>query len=278
MSDSLVKKLESYLDRAESMHLDYSGAEPYPHIVIDDFLPYELAEEIYSQFPQKGHDLWNALPTDDQKSKFVTNDVAHFPEVIRNTIYHLNAKNTLHFLEEITGIENLISDAKLSGGGLHRIERGGKLSVHVDFSHHHENKLNRRLNLLIYLNKDWKEEYGGHFEFWDAAGKDRKKLLRVAPKFNRCVIFSTSPESYHGHPEPLNCPANLARQSIALYYFTNGRDDGKEEEHNTLFKSSGEERVSLTTKAVRFASSGLFRDITPPFLYRFLKNLWNKGS
>jgi Rps23 Pro-64 3,4-dihydroxylase Tpa1-like proline 4-hydroxylase len=135
----------------------------------------------------------------------------------------------------LTGIQDLISDPFYRGGGLHNILPGGKLGVHADFNKHQKYDLDRRLNLLLYLNKDWKEEYGGHIELWD---KNMQKCVkRVLPIFNRVVIFTTTDHSFHGHPDPLNCPNPMSRKSLALYYYTHGRPEEDESQtHSTLFK------------------------------------------
>lgn len=147
--------------------------------------------------------------------------------------------------------------------------------MHVDFSHHPSNGLYRRLNLLIYLNKEWKEEYGGHFELWTP---DIKRCVRrILPIFNRCVVFATSSRSYHGHPEPLSCPPEEARKSLALYYFTRSGPDGDESIHNTTFVSRPGDRSSIADRFVRIASSGVVRDLIPPLLYRAIRRLWNRG-
>ena len=167
----------------------------------------------------------------------------------------------LKFLEELTGITNLISDPSFRGGGLHSIYRGGKLGVHVDFNKHEQYGLDRRLNLLLYLNKDWREEYGGHIELWD---REMKECVRsYLPKFNRVVIFTTTSASFHGHPEPLSCPEHMNRKSMALYYYTNGRpEEGIEECHSTVFKLRPDEKVEgkliLKVKKVFLRWSKLF--------------------
>src|SRR6185436_17882303 len=137
-------------------------------------------------------------------------------ERTRRFIWGLNSQVFLTYLETLTGIEGLIPDPHLFGGGLHQIVPGGFLKVHADFNRHEKLKLDRRLNVLIYLNRDWKEEYGGHLELWnrDMSRPER----RVLPLFNRCVVFSTTDFSYHGHPDPLRCPEGRTRKSIAMYY------------------------------------------------------------
>ena len=273
---AIEDKFEEFLNDVERHKKTYQEAKPYPHIVFDNFLPEEIADLILDEFPDANFQHWTKLPTEDQKGKLVAKDESEFPIYIRALIHELNSGTFLKFLEKLTGIPELIADAKIAGGGLHRIERGGKLSVHIDFSHHPTNGLNRRINLLLFLNKNWSEEYGGNFELWTWRNRNKKCEKRVLPIFNRCVIFSTTPTSYHGHPEPLTCPNEEARKSIALYYFSNGRPTEEDIEHNTLFKTRPNERTTLGTLFVRAASSGLFRDLMPPILYRTIRKIWNQ--
>jgi Rps23 Pro-64 3,4-dihydroxylase Tpa1-like proline 4-hydroxylase len=272
--ESLKERFQELHAGAEKMAEEYQHATPFPFILIDDFLPNAIAEAVAADIPEKGSADWKKLPTEDQKGKYVLADESKLPVIIRAVIQELNSGYFLRFLEKLTGIPDLISDTKLVGGGVHMIERGGKLSVHVDFSHHPTNGLNRRLNFLLYLNKNWKEEYGGHFELWRSDIKTREQ--KILPIFNRCVIFSTSRISYHGHPEPLNCPEGMTRNSIALYYFSKGRPKEEEGEHNTLFKSRPEDRFQLGNFVVRMASSGVVREIMPPVFYTLVRKLWNK--
>jgi hypothetical protein len=131
----------------------------------------------------------------------------------------LNSERFVRFLDELTGFEDLVPDPDMDGGGLHRSLAGGYLNVHADFTAHHKRPLwRRRVNLLLYLNRDWHEDWGGDLELWST---DMARCVeRVAPVDNRMLLFTTADDSYHGHPEPLRCPADVARQSLALYYFT----------------------------------------------------------
>jgi Rps23 Pro-64 3,4-dihydroxylase Tpa1-like proline 4-hydroxylase len=271
---SWEERLDELRHRKEELAEAFRRANPVPHVVIDDFLPPEIAEGVLAEFPERDASLWAKLPTEDQRGKLATTSEAALPTSSRFLIYQLNSGAFLHFLEEITGIPDLIADTKLVGGGLHRIEPGGKLSVHVDFSHHPSNGLYRRLNLLIYLNKNWREEYGGHFELWTPALD--KPVQRILPIFNRCVVFATSSRSFHGHPEPLTCPPGEARKSLALYYFTRNGPDGDDAVHNTTFKSRPGDRTSIGDRLVRAASSGAIRDLIPPIVYRAVRKFWNR--
>lgn len=275
--DALLRRRFDELARdATRLSEAYRSAAPVPHIVMDDFLPKGLADALVAEFPPIESPVWNALPTDDQKNKRSTREEGVIPPLARAVLMHLNSGQFLGFLERLTGIDDLIVDTKLAGGGLHRIDRGGKLSVHIDFSHHPSNGLHRRLNLLLYLNPQWDASYGGNFELWRWTETDRRTEVSVAPIFNRCVVFSTSPDSWHGHPAPLTTPEGVARRSLALYYFSNGRADHDDVEHNTIFRSRPGEDADRATRFVRWASSAGARDLLPPRLYRALRKVWNR--
>src|SRR6266850_1534995 len=271
---AVKRRFDELHAEAEVLGQQYQNARPFPFIVIDNFLPDAIVEAVAEAVPDRTSADWTKLPTDDQRGKRVLTDESRVPIPIRALIHELNSGYFLRFLEVLTGITDLISDTKLIGGGVHMIERGGKLSVHVDFSHHPTNGLNRRLNLLLYLSRNWQEEYGGNLEFWSRDIKTCEQ--KILPVFHRCAIFSTSPISYHGHPDGLNCPEGMTRNSIALYYFTRGRPTEEEGEHNTLFKSRPVDSFRIGNFVVRAASSGLVRGLVPPLLYSFARKLWNK--
>jgi len=196
----------------------YDAADPYPHIVIDGFLPADLADMALSNFPSgtRASDVvYVDRPFEHRKRQILPTDCN---ESVRRLFDFFNSAPVLAFLEGLTGIEGLISDPYFDGGGFHEISRGGLLGLHADFRINRKLRLNRRLNLLVYLNKDWQESYGGHLEIWDKTGK--RRVHRIAPLFNRCVVFNTNKDSYHGHPDPLSAPEHLTRKSMALYYYT----------------------------------------------------------
>lgn len=145
----------------------------------------------------------------------------------RSLIAELNSAEFLQFLEALTGIEGLIADPYYEGGGIHEIRRGGFLKIHTDFNYHKKLKLDRRINVLLYLNDDWDESYGGELELWN---QDMSTCIRkIQPIINRLVVFSTTDTSFHGHPVPLTCPEDRSRRSLALYYYTNGRPESEVE-------------------------------------------------
>ena len=144
-------------------------------------------------------------------------DHGKLPEHCREVIEYACRPKFMGRLEAVTGEKGLLYDHMLKGAGVHRISRGGFLQMHVDFTHHQELDLYRRLNVLLYLN-DWRDEWGGHLEL--AYGKRSPERLKVAPQRNTMVVFSTSDDSWHGHPHPLECPEGEYRDSIALYYYS----------------------------------------------------------
>lgn len=200
----------------------FVNANPFPFIIIDDFFSKEFLNEVLNQFPNLTEQKKTTNYDNKNEVKFANNQYKNFPNNIKKLFDFLNSDFFLNFLQRITNIqEKLIPDLELNGGGLHEIKKGGLLKIHSDFNKHPSLDLDRRLNVLIYLNKDWKEEYGGHLEFWDKEMTSCRE--KVLPIFNKMVIFSTTDNSNHGHPDPLNCPDNMSRKSIATYYYTKGR-------------------------------------------------------
>lgn len=244
MSLALTRKIQFAFDPikleelAQKHHQAYVNGVPFPHAVFDDFLTEEFLDRVYWEFPKPEEASWAKHYHEDSR-KLAFNDETQMGEFTWLLLAQLNSSPFVKFLEKLTGIEGLIPDPHFIGGGLHQIERAGFLNIHADFNKHEKLKLDRRLNLLLYLNKDWKEEYGGHLELWrpDTSGCEKSLL----PIFNRCVIFSTTDFSFHGHPKPLNCPADQTRKSLALYYYSNGRPaEEVSPSHSTLYqKSSG---------------------------------------
>jgi hypothetical protein len=263
---------EQLLDLGKAKHQSYVNADPFPYTYFDNFFNEEMLEQVLAEFP----DL-NKQPSikynDPDQVKLASNNEERFGEVTKMFMHYLNSAPFLNFLSELTGIKNLIPDPYFLGGGHHQILPGGFLKIHADFNKHPDNKLDRRLNVLVYLNKDWEESYGGHFQLWDKDMKECK--AKILPLFNRLAMFSTTDFSYHGHPDPLTCPADRSRRSIALYYYTNGRpaseiNEGLEE-HTTLFKyrAGADDKTKKKQKLRRVVEL-----LMPPILMRVVSRLF----
>ena len=250
---------------------DYQKAHPFPHVVLDDFLPEWVLEQILAEFPAPDDIDWiertsygkieqaEEGPSEVAYSlnKLESKNTSELGPFTRQFFSEVNSRVFIEFLESLTGIGRLLPDPHLSGGGLHSIGSGGILRVHADFVWNERIRLDRRLNFLLYLNQDWKEDYGGELEIWD---KDMIRAeKKIMPIFNRCVIFSTSSTSFHGHTNPIKCPKNQRRKSLAFYYYSNGRPEGEVtlgHKEETLWQATPDEG----------ARSTLAKRLLPPLL------------
>lgn len=263
-----MNKEQSHL-YAHDLSKVYSTNAPFPHVVIDDFLPIETVYELNRGFPASvlPSDINYDAPLATRKKRQI------FPyecsETILNFFYEMNGARVLTFLEELTGIQGLIADPYFLGGGLHETSRGGSLAVHSDFRVHKKLNVLRRLNVLIYLNDNWDDTFGGNLELWDRACT--KKIVSIAPTINRCVIFTTDDSSFHGHPQPVCCPDEITRKSVALYYYTASskiHDEVKANSADTFWFPG--EGASVRDKALSFKNRMRLnlKEYIPPILHR----------
>jgi hypothetical protein len=200
---------------------DYVFAEPFPHIVLDDFFPDELTAALLEHFPAerlKSDVTFDAGYAGLHKRQILPSDCDAF---CRRAFDFFNSQPFVEFLEGLSSIQGLIPDPHFVGGGFHEIGSGGKLGIHADFRINDRLHLRRRMNVIVYLNRDWSDEYNGALEMWH---RDMRHIAkRIAPLWNRCVIFNTDADSYHGHPDPLATPPGVFRRSLALYYYTGSK-------------------------------------------------------
>ena len=198
----------------------YGKTPPFDHVVIDDFFLAPVANALASEFPDFDSDTWYDYDNPIEIKK-VCNNWNKFTDVTYSVFCYLNSNNFVSYLSKtLFNGESLYSDPGLHGGGWHAHKKGGKLNTHLDYSVHPKLKLQRKLNIIVYLNPRWKEEWGGSLGLWDNKSPEKPGELvsSVWSKFNRAVIFDTTQNSWHGLPEPLNCPEGQARQSLAVYY------------------------------------------------------------
>lgn len=213
----------------------WNSKTPFRYFHCDNFLHEAKATEVLGSYPDPWQGEWDNTTYTNQKNKY---QKRKFDEgsILDRVFKELNSPEFLSELSEITGIQNLLPDPELFGGGLHQSIKGAFLDVHIDYNIHPKTKQHRRLNVLVYLNKDWKDEYEGHLELWDINEEKQERLDRIAPLFNRMAMFETNEISYHGHPHPLNTPKGMNRKSLAVYYYTADRPEGEiADEHNTVY-------------------------------------------
>jgi Rps23 Pro-64 3,4-dihydroxylase Tpa1-like proline 4-hydroxylase len=228
--DFISESSNSQLEQSSKL---YQNNSPYPHIIIDNFLKDDIAKEVAESFPKQDNEFWFQY-NNPIENKFATDDIRKFPPIIAKVIHSLNSQELVSKVEKLMGVTELFSDPYLHGGGLHCSKNGGKLDIHLDYSLHPKLKMERRCNLILYLSPNWDENWGGHFEMWNQDISKCEK--RVAPKFNRAVIFNTDDHSFHGHPDPITCPENVSRNSIALYYLTKPRENASSRPRARFFK------------------------------------------
>jgi Rps23 Pro-64 3,4-dihydroxylase Tpa1-like proline 4-hydroxylase len=228
-----IKKLT---EEKEKIRQDYQSKKPFRYVMFDGFFNDDQAEIIYRNYPSISEGKWDGTTYINQKNKF---QKTKFEEgtIMSDVFKEMNSKEFLSWLMDVTEVEDeLLADDDLFGGGLHQSIRGAFLNVHIDYNIHPVTKYHRRLNVLVYMNKDWKEEYEGHLELWDLSKSEQHLLARIQPVFNRCVIFETNEISFHGHPKPLKTPADINRKSIATYYYTKTRPENEiAGDHNTIY-------------------------------------------
>ena len=219
---------------ADSCRSNYALANPFPHIVIDDFIPKDLAIQCYNQMSQHEDWMFDSMmgypedERDSQVNKWWTpydsdskNKIESDMPAVWKCLQYFNSRPFLLFLENLTGIKDLIADVVFVGGGIHKIKNGGRLELHSDYNKHPNKDIWRRINLLLYLTPNW--NYNGHLDLYEK--EPLVKVKSILPTFNRAVIFNTTDDSIHGHPIPLICPDEVSRYSFALYYFTKDRPE-----------------------------------------------------
>ncbi|MEO1437455.1 MAG: 2OG-Fe(II) oxygenase, partial [Bacteroidota bacterium] len=199
-----ILDVKRWSEQFEAHAEQYAGARPYPHIQFDQFLENWAAKKAKDSFPAVGEEGWTHYIHVNEK-KHGLNKIDRIPSFLQKVIHQLNHPDFVAQISKLTGIPDLLPDPSLEGGGLHQTQRDGFLNIHADFTvHPHKRNWRRRVNLLIYLNEDWQPEYKGDLELWS---RDMKACeQKIAPLFNRVVLFNTDQDSYHGLPEPIQCP------------------------------------------------------------------------
>lgn len=231
-------------EQITALKTSFDSALPYRHLVIDNFLIPAMADDMYQRFP--AYELFNKKYKGLNEFKAEGSNFQDFDPVFAQLRDEIASKEFCQWLSNVSGISDLYSVPDALGAGLHQGGNGSFLDVHIDFNIHVEQNIHRRINLLIFFNKDWKEEYGGGTELWNADMTMCEK--KVIPWHNRCLIFETSEISYHGY-DKIMIPENVTRKSFYTYFYTDLRADAVSY-HDTVFKA-------------RPTDTGLKKAITP---------------
>jgi len=194
--------------------------DPFPHLVLDNFLHENVLDNLLNEMKELTLDksYYYGDPV-IEKNKFAFKD--NLGENLHLIFKELNSDEWIQILENTFSIKGLIrNNLRLQGAGVHKVLNEGFLCMHTDFEAYQDNTygiLDRRINLLLYMNPDWKEEYGGSLCLFE--NNSQTIVKKISPILNRCVIFLT-PGNMHGHPDILHLPDEIARQSITTYYYT----------------------------------------------------------
>ena len=216
----------------------YNNAAPFPFVVIPNFFKQDVAEQIYGCFPKaEGTDASQFIkdgwcvydnPIEGKLAMNNFDEIHKYGAILKDIWDVLESDELVNTICNITGIENLEKDPHRHGAGLHSNPPNGRLDMHLDYSIHPITGKERRVNLLIYMNKDWQDDWNGKLELWEG---DKNNMTNVSaaqsipPNFNNAVLFRTSDISWHGMPEPVKCPEGECRKSIAIYYVAERRED-----------------------------------------------------
>jgi 2OG-Fe(II) oxygenase superfamily len=230
------------IDR-ELLRAQVRQAKPIPNFKIDNFLDEAFALRVLAAFPSydEAVKVGRSFAAINEFKKVQVTNASLFAEPIAELNTALASPDFLDLLSYVFDIPDLLADDQLVGGGIHETGPRGYLDVHIDFNFIENRQLHRRLNILIYFNKNWKEEWGGNIELWDAQVKVCHHSF--SPIFNRCVVFVTNEISYHG-VTAVNCPPEETRKSFAAYYYTKEAPPGwNGESHSTVFRARPTERL-----------------------------------
>jgi Rps23 Pro-64 3,4-dihydroxylase Tpa1-like proline 4-hydroxylase len=247
------EQLDASLDRYKEV---FDAAYPFRHVVIEEFFEPEVAKAVEGGFDvalaHKNHEAPKAHKDVSHKTGTPNWDVMTPAQVA--ALQAVNSSRFTRYLEKLTGVQPIHADPDLTGGGLHSSNRGGYLNVHTDFNFHPKTGLHRRLNLIVYVNQQWNEDWGGALELWDQTVT--RCEARYYPKFNRAILFETSEISFHGHPMPMNPPDNVTRKSIALYYYSDW-PEGLERRSKTNYVLTPPQKALLSADLRAVIKSGV---------------------
>lgn len=263
-------------ETAKSKKREYMNNKPFPHIVFDNFFNPVFLKKVLAEFPDLPQLKRQITYKNPNELKTASVGAYDFGVATRELLNFINAEPFLEFIQKLTGItEPLIPDPYFEGAGYHQVNKGGFLKVHADFNKHVKTGLDRRLNLIVYMNENWEDSFGGHLELWD------KQMLnceqKVSPNFNTVLLFTTTDFTYHGLPEPLNCPEGFTRKSLAVFYYSNGRPhseiDINRKDHPALFLARKTSKSDNKMKVYNSVINFFINELAPPVLSRSLKRL-----
>jgi hypothetical protein len=251
-------------DSVENLAARYKNAKPFPHILLDNIFPDAMLDSLINEQPSMDRDKW-VHEDNEHLQQFNLRSAVDLGKTGYQLSSFLNSAKFLYFLSELTGIWNLLPDPYLQGAGYHVIPHGGSFDVHADRNTAYETGLMRRLSLIIYLNKNWKHEYGGQLELWNTDASKCEAV--VEPEFNRTIVFEITDTNFHGVPSPIAAPEGRTRNGFVVYYHTAVVGSATElNPHTSIYAPSFYRKEKVSLKSV-------VRDCIPPIVMRRLKKM-----
>jgi hypothetical protein len=221
----------------EALSEEFLRAEPFEHVVIDDFLDEAQAHRLADLLEAVDTDDWIWDPLPQQVNKWSMPDPRGMPVPVAHALWELNQPAVVEFFEKLTGYGPLVADETCTGGGIHISTTGGYLDLHADFNIHPDTGLHRRLNALLFLNRDWDPSWNGQLELWDPELTGCKRSIE--PIFNRLVVLKIVDHGFHGFPRPIDCPPFRRRISLATFYYSEDRpEEEKAPFHLSIWKEA----------------------------------------
>lgn len=247
----------------EEMALAFKEGKPFSHLVIDNMFPDQMLNEVLAEIPGMNDAKW-VHDRHARSTKSNLRSAVELGEAGYQFTAFLNSAKFLYLMSELTGIWALLPDPYMGGGGYHVVPSGGKFDVHADRNIDQVTGLKRRLAMLVYLNKNWKHEYGGQLELWDKTATKCEKVIE--PIFNRTVLFEVTDENFHGvRPVVIE---DRARITFATYFHT--VPDANMIPHSSIYAPSFYLKKEPLYKRMAM-------DLMPPALYRAAKKVVGRG-
>lgn len=235
-------------------------AQPFQHCVEDGWFNPTLLELVLEEFENKVDPAWRAFNDEYQDTRrwVVGSDLGPASQLYFSIV---NSGWFARMLSFVTGVDELVVDVQLYGGGLHETKPGGRFGIHRDFDRHIRTGLHNEMVMITYLNKHWQPEWNGALELWDPTAS--QKVTSVEPEFGRTILMLHGDSSFHGHPTPLTPPEGVVRRSLATYYYSN-----RSAEIDRQARKSSQFLFLSTPHRIR----EIGRAVMPPILWKLISS------
>lgn len=229
---AILDRVDSEFSNTYELQTVYRAHPCYSLIEIKNFLPIEVTRKLAKEL--EGIPLENCKHFTRRGSNMYEHNRLDETPIADEVVHAMHSATFINWLQQVTDTVDIIPDPHLVGAGYSKSFKGDSLKVHTDFNWNDELRLHRRVNAIVYLNEDWKEEYGGHLEFWDT--ENTAMLSKIKPDAGNLLLWSYHNLAYHGYPEPMNCPTNNPRKNLRLFYYvSNAKPDDKHPPHRSLY-------------------------------------------